>query len=355
MKSIYLLPAAVFFAICTLSCDNGDYIQPPPSVDDASIINDGINVPRNQDITFRFNRDMDANTINASSFTVRKGNTSVVGEVTYADKTARFNPATELDPDQEYVATLSSSIKDRDGRAIEETSIKFKTAGTKDIITPVLLRDALDFAVLAQTTIINNPNSVIWGDVGLSPSEKSHIAGFALIDREGYSSSTQVQGRIYASAMNTSTSVYLMNAVNSMSLAYNDAETRTDVDFLDLNQEKINEDELVQGIYKWTNSLTITKNITLSGGENDVWIFQITGDLTISRDVTITLKNGAEAKNIFWQVTGNASIGEKAHVEGNILTKQGIQLADGASLNGRALAQAGVILSGNNISKPVKL
>lgn len=355
MKSIQFLPAAFFFSVCMLSCDDGDYIQPPPSVDDASIVNDGINVPRNQDVTFRFNRNMDAKTINESSFTLHKGTTRVAGDVSYADKTARFNPTSELEPDQEYIATLSAEIKDQDGRSIEETSIKFKTAGTKKIIARVLLREASDFVAFAKTTIINNPNSSIKGDMGISPSNKEYIAGFSLIDRDGYASSTQVDGRVYAHEMTNNTSIYLMNVANSLTLAYEDAQSRTDPDFLNLSDGTLTSGVLIQGVYKWNNAVKITENITLSGGEDDVWIFQIDGDLTVQPDVTITLLNGASAENIFWQVKGNTTIGTNAHVEGTILAKGGIEFRDGASLEGRALAQTGITLSGNKIAKPVKL
>ena len=98
--------------------------------------------------------------------------------------------------------------------------------------------------------------------------------------------------------------------------------------------------------------MTVPTNITLSGGANDTWIFQISGDLTVSSAKNMILTGGAQAKNIFWQVAGQATFGSNSHVEGNILSMTGITLQTGASLNGRALAQTAVVLAGNTVVKP---
>ena len=93
-------------------------------------------------------------------------------------------------------------------------------------------------------------------------------------------------------------------------------------------------------------------DITISGGANDVWIFQMSGDLTVSGAVNVTLSGGAQAKNIFWQVAGAATIGTTAHFEGIILSWTGITFQTGASFKGRALAQTAVILDGNIVTHP---
>ena len=67
----------------------------------------------------------------------------------------------------------------------------------------------------------------------------------------------------------------------------------------------------------------------------------------------MTLSGGAQAKNIFWQVAGEVTMGTTSHFEGIILSKTGITLRTGASLNGRALAQTAVILDGNVVTKPL--
>jgi hypothetical protein len=93
-------------------------------------------------------------------------------------------------------------------------------------------------------------------------------------------------------------------------------------------------------------------DVSIVGGANDVWIFQISGDLTMSSAVKINLSGGAQATNIFWQIAGQATLGTTSHIEGTILSKTGITFQTGASMKGRALAQTAVILDGNAITNP---
>ena len=72
----------------------------------------------------------------------------------------------------------------------------------------------------------------------------------------------------------------------------------------------------------------------------------------MSSAVNMTLSGGAQAKNIFWQVAGQATLGTTSHFEGVILSMTGITLQTGASMNGQALAQTAVILDANTITTP---
>jgi hypothetical protein len=148
------------------------------------------------------------------------------------------------------------------------------------------------------------------------------------------------------------TPINLTTAVNNMITAYNDAAGRPTPDFLELGTGNIGGKTLTPGLYKWTTTVTMPSDVTISGGSNDVWIFQISGDLTMSAAVNITLVGGAQAKNVFWQVAGEATIGTTAHFEGIIMSMTGITFQTGASLKGRALAQTAVILDSNAITKP---
>jgi len=49
---------------------------------------------------------------------------------------------------------------------------------------------------------------------------------------------------------------------------------------------------------------------------NDVWIFQIAQDLTVGNGAIITLGGAAQAKNIFWQVSGQATLGTTVQFKG---------------------------------------
>lgn len=152
--------------------------------------------------------------------------------------------------------------------------------------------------------------------------------------------------------MTPPTNSNLTVAVLNMEAAYTDAAGRPTPDYLNLAGGNIGAKTLGAGLYKWGSSVTIPTDLALSGTANDVWIFQIAGDLSISAAQRISLSGGAQAKNIFWQVAGQVIIGAGAHFEGNILSKTAITLKTGATLNGRALAQSMVALDSAVVTRP---
>jgi hypothetical protein len=188
--------------------------------------------------------------------------------------------------------------------------------------------------ILAKTAITNIPTSAITGDLGLSPAATSYITGFALTNATGYATSPQVTGKIYAADMADPTPINLTTAVENMITAYNDAAGRPSPDFSELGTGNIGGLTLTAGLYKWTNTVTLPSDVTISGGANDVWIFQIAQDLTVSNGVNVTLIGGAQAKNIFWQLAGTATFGTTSHFEGIILSMTGITFQTGASFKG---------------------
>jgi hypothetical protein len=103
---------------------------------------------------------------------------------------------------------------------------------------------------------------------------------------------------------------------------------------------------------KWTGTVTIPTSVTLSGGANDVWIFQISGNLTPASASNVILAGGAQAKNVFWQVAGNATLGTGSHFEGIILSQTAVNLNTNATMVGRALAQSAVALDHGTITNP---
>ena len=208
--------------------------------------------------------------------------------------------------------------------------------------------------VLAKTGISSVPASHLTGDVGLSPSAASFVTGFSLMAQPAnvFSTSTQVVGKVMAADYAVPTPSLLTTAVSNMETAYTDAAGRPTPDHLDLGTGNIGGMTLVAGLYKWTRTITIPTDVTISGGANDVWIFQTSGDLTMAAATKVTLAGGARAKNIFWQVAGATTIGATSHFEGIILDKTAITLQTGASMNGRALAQTQVVLQQATITQP---
>ncbi|MFA6505134.1 MAG: ice-binding family protein [Treponemataceae bacterium] len=217
---------------------------------------------------------------------------------------------------------------------------------------PVDLGSAAGFVILAKTAIITVPTSAVTGDIGLSPAAESYLQGFSQTDATGYATSTQVTGKIYAADMAPPTPINLTTAVSDMETAYTDAATRTTPDFNNLGAGNIGGLTLTHGLYTWDTTVVIPTDVTISGGISDVWIFQISGELTVSSAVKVILSGGAQAKNIIWQVAGIASLGTTSQFKGIILGKTEIILETGATLDGRALAQSQVSVNQAIVTAP---
>jgi hypothetical protein len=220
----------------------------------------------------------------------------------------------------------------------------------------VVLGGAGNYAVLSKTGISTVPSSAITGDIGVSPIDSTAITGFSLIldSTTQFSTSPQVVGKVYAANYSTPTPANLTAAVSDMQTAFTDAAGRSLPDFTELGTGNIGGMTLAPGLYKWGTSVTVPTDVTLSGGPNDIWIFQIAGNLTVSGGKSVILAGGAQARNIFWQVSGGVGValGTTSHFEGIILAQKSITMQTGASINGRLLAQAAVTLQSNTVTSP---
>ena len=215
---------------------------------------------------------------------------------------------------------------------------------------PVSLHKAGTFAILTKTGITDVYASAVNGDIGSSP-----ITGAAVLLTCG-----EVSGKLYTvdaagplpCAVTDPTLLTL--AVGDMEFAYNDAAGRVSPDFIELGAGEIGGLTLAPGLYKWGTDVSITNDVTLSGGPTAVWIFQIAGTLKEANAARVTLVGGALAKNIFWQVAGAVTVGTTAHFEGVVLAKTMIAVNTGASVNGRLLAQTAVTLQMNTVTQPAQ-
>jgi hypothetical protein len=224
------------------------------------------------------------------------------------------------------------------------------SASAGDGPPPVNLGTAGSFVILTKTGITDVYASAVTGDVGTSP-----ITGAALLLTCG-----EVSGIIYTvdaagplpCAVNNAT--LLTAAVGDMGFAYNDAAGRVSPDFIELGAGEIGGLTLAPGLYKWATGVSISTDVTLSGGPDDVWIFQVAGTLKQANATRVTLAGGALARNIFWQAAGAVTLGTTAHFEGVILAKTMIAVNTGASVNGRLMAQTAVTLQMNAITQPAR-
>ena len=102
------------------------------------------------------------------------------------------------------------------------------------------------------------------------------------------------------------------------------------------------------GVYCSGSSIGLTGTLTLDGGgdPNATFIFQAGSSLTTAGNVVLI--NSAQAKNVYWQVGSDATIGTGSQFKGNILALTSITIDTNASLIGRALARNGAVVLGTN-------
>lgn len=221
---------------------------------------------------------------------------------------------------------------------------------------PINLGSAGDFSILTKSGISNTGTTSIQGDIGVSPIVATAITGFGLImNTDGTSSSSPiVTGKVYASDYSAPTPAKLTTAISDMETAFTTANgLTTPAPIVDLYAGNISGKVLPAGLYKYSTGVLISnEGVTLSGGPDDVWVFQIAQGLTVNSSAKITLIGGAQAKNIFWIVSGIAALNTNVDFSGNILGKTGITLKTGTKVTGKLLAQTSVTLDANIIVKP---
>ena len=74
-----------------------------------------------------------------------------------------------------------------------------------------------------------------------------------------------------------------------MGTADNDVAGRTTPDHTELHAGDISGQTLEPGLYKWGTDVLINTDVTLAGGANDIWIFQVSGDVIQAANTQVIL------------------------------------------------------------------
>lgn len=196
------------------------------------------------------------------------------------------------------------------------------------------LGTALNFTVLAGSTITNTGPTVVTGALGLDPG--SAVTGFPPGRVTG---TTQISDAV------------ALEAKGGLVTAYNDAANSPTTS--DLTGQNLGGKNLNPGVYTFTSSAQLTGSLTLSG--HGVYVFKIASTLTTASHSVVRLTNGAEGCSVFWQVGSSATLGTTSQLQGNLMALTSITMTTGASIrSGRALARNGALtLDDNNISPPI--
>lgn len=213
----------------------------------------------------------------------------------------------------------------------------------------VILGTTAPFAILAGTAISDVPASVITGNVGLSPAAGTNITGLTQAQVAGTTYS--VDGTGPPGTVNNPG--LLTTAKNDLITAYNDAAGRTPVTPL---AGGLLVGTLTPGVYSLSgppSNLVTTVTLDAGGDPNAVFIFQASSTLITSPGSSVILAGGAQACNVFWQVTSSATLDTTTHFIGTIMALTSATLNTGATLNGRVLARNGAVsLDHNTITVP---
>lgn len=233
-------------------------------------------------------------------------------------------------------------------------SFGFGFPGLTFAIGLVNLGSAANYAILSKTGVSTTGTTVVNGDIGVSSTTATALTGFGLsLDASNkFSTSALVNGKLYAADYAVPTPATLTTAISDMEAAYSEAASRPIPTATGRSAGDIGGLTFTPGLYKWNTGVTINSDITLMGGAEDVWIFQIAENLDVASLVKVIFTNGEQAKNIFWQVGGQATLGTNAVFAGNILSHGAIVLKNGTVLKGRALAQTAVTLDANIVTVP---
>jgi hypothetical protein len=212
------------------------------------------------------------------------------------------------------------------------------TAGSACQAT-VNLNSAANFAVMGAATITNTGPTQIWNEnLGLSPG--TSVTGFPPGQMEGstvmmIANPVASQGQLDALAAFN----YEMGLPNAAVLP-----------------AQLNGLTLPPGLYKNAAAVNLASGGTLTfdgqGDANAVFIFQIGSTLTAVTGSQMVLINGAQAKNIFWQVGSSATLGTYTVVQGQIIASASITMNTGSTLYGRAIALNAAVTLDTNIIKP---
>jgi hypothetical protein len=213
--------------------------------------------------------------------------------------------------------------------AMSATGLAFANTADAAIVPTVPLATSANYSVLAGETVTNTGPSVLNNSVGLSPG--TSITGFP-------------PGIVTPPAIIDATSPAAAQAQLDLTAAYLDAAGRP------LNATTTAELgglTLVGGVYAGPSKSPLSLNGTLvldgEGNPNSVFIFQTDSTLITGSASTVSLINGAQECNVFWQVGSSATLGTGSVFAGNILALTSIAVTTGVTVHGRALARTGAV------------
>jgi ketosteroid isomerase-like protein len=331
------------------------------------------NVPLNMTINAAFSKPMNAVTITSATFSLAVagvGGAPVDGTVTYdpTSQIATFRPAANLTAGTQYTATISNLVADLFGNALAAgAALNPWTFTAGSTLGPTLpnLGAISTFGSFGGGAGITNTgtNTVINGDLGTTGGSTLitgfHDAGTGCDYTITGANSGFVNGKIYTnvppptgtcpSEGTAATFAIATQAASDALTAYNNL--AGEAAGPDPGAGQLGGLTITPGTYTSAGgSFMITgSDLTLDaqGDPNAIWVFQMATTLIVGAPGfprSVILVNGAQPKNIFWQVGSAATINGAGGgtMAGTIIAPAGITFSTAGNaaitvLNGRAI------------------
>ena len=325
-------------------------------------------------VSATFSESMDPSTITTSTFTLQPSGpplgSLINGSVTYdaATKIASFAPSSSLVDTTTYTATMTTGVKDVAGNMLASNKVWTFTAGpvnTCNAQAPSLL-SAKTFGIIGGSAGMTNQGTltVINGDIGTTAVSTAvtgfHDAGPGCTYTETGDNVGTVNGKIYTAAPPPTIACPSEGTAQTFAIAKqarDDALTAYNMlAGLAGNSGAANLGglTLAPGVYVAPAGTFMIQSADLTldakGDANAVWVFQMATTLTVGGPgaafpQSVTLINGAQAKNVYWQV-GSAAIinaGGGGTMVGTIIAQSGAAFSTAGNiavvtLNGRVLS-----------------
>jgi hypothetical protein len=353
----------------------------PPTVVSTDPANNATGVCINKAINATFSEAMDPATINTATFTVAgPASAPVTGTVSYnnASNIATFTPASNLATNTPYTATITTGATDLAGNALASDFVWMFTTGTTTCTTPVPLGATATFAAgFGGGAGMTNQGifTVINGDIGTTGASTTmtgfHDAGPGCTYTETPLNVGTVNGMIYTAPPPPTVACPSEGTAVTFAIA-----TQAAADALiafntlaglpggsDPGAGQLGGLVLAPGTYtSAAGTFLITgSDLTLDaqGDANAVWVFQMAASLTVGAagaPRSVILVNGAQAKNVFWQVGSAATINGAGGgtMVGTIVAQAGVSFSTAGNvaittLNGRALVLTGPVTMVNTV------
>lgn len=199
------------------------------------------------------------------------------------------------------------------------------------------LGTSANYVLLAHTAITNGATTIISGTgsrvVGISPG----ISGAGTVSSILASGATEFQNGTGAPTLAQADLQSAMASISSLTPTVVGA-----------NLSLADSATIFPGVYTTLGgaAMSIDQNLILDakGDSNAVFVFIAPTAFNTSAAITVFLKNGAQASNIYWVVGAGLTMGASTNISGNFLVTAGTTIGASSTLHGRVLSQDAITL-----------